>query len=100
MYAAKALNDGIIKSPCVKYLRQVHLYSGLDLQNPFFEVFTFNGLKKNLIYSNMEVKDQVRLYEKDETILLNLPGKLVCKGDIYFQFMYDGQIAHEQLMRV
>jgi hypothetical protein len=47
-----------------------------------------DGIKKQIIFDNYEIDDQVRFYKKEEKeIELTLPGKLLLKGDINIKFM-------------
>lgn len=104
----EAFFKGIIKSPQIKYLKQITIYdvpvtSSLSdgCNKPFYEIYHVNGLQETKMYDNRNDEDQCRFYFKQEgCIKLRLPKKIRLYGNIMIKFKYATTFSTADLFRV
>jgi phosphatidylinositol-3,4,5-trisphosphate 3-phosphatase/dual-specificity protein phosphatase PTEN len=103
----EAFYKGIVKSPQIKYLKKITIFSVPNTAGtfgnigckPYFEIYRVLGVHNELIYSNKDNKDQVRFYSRDDGFIQLDLDNLPLFGNILVQFKTVGSISNSNLFR-
>lgn len=97
----------MVKSPQIKYLKKITIFSVPNVSSnfgnpgckPYFEIYKVLGVENQLIYSNKDNKDQVKFYSKKNGCIELEIDNLALFGNILIQFKTMGSLSNSNLFR-